>query len=420
MLVVGLLFSGSCATNPVTGKSELVLISENEEIAQGIESYPVATQMSEGETPHAEIRRLVQEVGQKMARNCERPSLPWAFNVVDSNDPNAYALPAGKISITRGLLTKLESEDQLAAVLGHEIGHVTARHSVVAQSRGALLGLVLGVGGVVLDARETAGAGGILLAGHLGAALLTTKYSRDQERQADELGMRYMTAAGYNPRAFVETMQVLQAAAQQEPSKFEALFSSHPLTAERIATARQRLASGYTEVQTRKISTAAFARAVAPLKSEAPAFALAEEGRALARKSETALAAQKFEQAVKAVPGSPILNALWADALYDLRDFERSQEIASRAPGLFYGRLVGGAANWQLRRFRESLGELDAAERLVPGTVLVAYFRGRDYEDLGDRQAAAEQYGKVAQATQGRGEYGVYAALRLREWGYLQ
>jgi predicted Zn-dependent protease len=413
-----------CATNPVTGKSQVVLMSEQQELEMGKAYYPVTTQLSEGELPHREVQNLVTRVGMKMARASERPNLPWEFNVVDSNEPNAYALPGGKLSITRGLISKMESEDQLASVLGHENGHVTARHSVVSASRSQLLGLLLGVGSAVLQTQGVPGAGAIELAGQVGAALLTTKYSRDQERQADELGFKYMTAAGYNPRAFVETFQILAAAAKREPSKFENLFASHPMTSERIATAEQRLASpAAAEYRSRPPQTSEFLRAVRPLKEEAPAFALADEAKELARSRRTREAAERFERAVSMVPNSPILNALWGDTLYDLGDYGRSEQVSDRAnslnPQLFYARLVNGAANWRLRDLRESIEQLRVAERLVPDTYLVAYFAGRVLEDSGDRRAAAEQYAKVAQATQGQGEYGTYAVGRLREWGYL-
>ncbi|MDQ5873215.1 MAG: M48 family metalloprotease, partial [Acidobacteriota bacterium] len=146
-----LLALSGCATNPVTGKSQVVLMSEQQELELGKAYYPITTQLSEGVLPHREVQNLVTRVGMSMARASERPNLPWEFNVVDSNEPNAYALPGGKLSITRGLISKMESEDQLASVLGHEIGHVTARHSVVSASRSQLLGLLLGVGGAVLQ-----------------------------------------------------------------------------------------------------------------------------------------------------------------------------------------------------------------------------------------------------------------------------
>jgi predicted Zn-dependent protease len=412
-----------CSTNPVTGKSQLVLISEQEEVATGNQYYPITTQLSEGEVPHRDIQSLVKRVGMSMARISERPNLPWDFNVVDSNQPNAYALPGGKISITRGLVSKMQTEDQLASVLAHEIGHVTAKHAVVSASRQQLLGAVLGVGGAVLETTGTPGAGAIQLASQIGATLLVQKYSRDQERQSDELGLKYMTAAGYNPRAFVDTMEILQAAARQEPSKFETLFTSHPVTSERIQTAQERLASGYVEAQNRPMHTDEFRRAIAPLKDEAPAFALADEARTLAANRRSREAEERFARAASMVPGSPILHALWGDTLYDLGDPARSDQVTDRAnslnPQLYYGRLVNGAANWRQRNLREALDQLSTAERLVPGTVLVAYFAGRTLEDMGDRQAAAQQFAKVAQATQGQGEYGQYAVTRLREWGMI-
>ncbi|HKA36102.1 MAG TPA: M48 family metalloprotease [Thermoanaerobaculia bacterium] len=410
----------SCATNPVTGKSQFMFVSEQEEVAQGQQLYPSATQMSEGATPHKEIQDLVTAVGNKMARSSERPNLPWEFNVVDANEPNAYALPGGKISFTRGLLARLDSEDEVAAVLGHEIGHVTARHSAAAQSRETLMGAALGVGGAVLGATGTTGAGAITAAGQLGASLLTTRYSRDQERQADELGMRYMTAAGYNPRGFVQVMEVLLAASQKEPSKWEALFASHPMTSERVATAKERLASTYAKYQDRPMTTAAFARAVAPIKAEVPAFALADEGKKLVAAKQLAPASEKFERAVKMAPDSPILNALWADTLFDLGNYPRAEEASSRAPGLYIGRAVNGASNWRLRRYPQAIASLDEADKLVPGTLLVSYVRGRAYEDSGDRRAAAGEYAKVAQGTKGQGEAGGYAVQKLREWGYAQ
>ena len=114
--IAAFLAVGACSTNPVTGKSQVVLISEQQEVELGKQYFPIATQLSEGETPHRDVQELVTRVGMKMARTSERPNLPWEFSVVDSNQPNAYALPGGKISVSRGMVSKMESEDQLASV----------------------------------------------------------------------------------------------------------------------------------------------------------------------------------------------------------------------------------------------------------------------------------------------------------------
>jgi predicted Zn-dependent protease len=412
-----------CATNPVTGKSELSFVSEEQEIAVGNENFPIMTQQSEGETGHAEIQRLVSEVGKKMAATSERPQLPWEFNVVDDNTPNAYALPGGKISITRGLITLFQTEDQLAGVVGHEIGHATARHYAAHSSRASIAQILVGaatIGAAAADIDPNLVATG---AG-VGSQLVLTKYSRDQERQSDELGMKYMTAAGYNPKGFAEAMEILKSTHDREPDALSQLFASHPVTGERIATARERLATQYAQYTSRPEKKDAFQRAIAPLRQEAPAFQLADEGKELLARKQVEPADAKFAQAARMAPDAAILHVFHAQTRWALNDPAGAERAAARAvaanPELFYGRLYRGAAFLRLKRPQDALTELDAANRLVPQQLVVAFLRGRAFEDMGRRQEAAELYSAVAQATQGQGQYGQYAVQRLREWGYLR
>src|SRR5512139_888933 len=141
----------ACAVNPVTRRSELSLMSESQEVQMGAESYPLYTQMSDGLFQDEALQAYVQSVGERLARGSHRPDLDYRFNVVNSSEINAYALPGGKISITRGLLSKMKNEAELAAVLGHEIGHVTARHAAAGYTRQVLAGVVTGLGAVVLQ-----------------------------------------------------------------------------------------------------------------------------------------------------------------------------------------------------------------------------------------------------------------------------
>lgn len=416
------LAAGGCATNPVTGKSELSLVSEQQELAIGEEAYPLMTQQSEGETGHAEIQRLVSDVGKKMAASSERPQLRWEFNVVDDNTPNAYALPGGKISITRGLITLFETEDQLAGVIGHEIGHATARHYNAQASRGQIAQILVGAATIGASAADidpnlvATGAG-------LGAQLVLTKYSRDQERQSDELGMKYMTAAGYNPKGFAESMEILKATHDREPGAVEQLFASHPVTGERITTARERVAQQYASYTSRPEKTDAFRRAIAPLRKEAPAFKIADEGKQLLAQKRVPEADAKFAQAAQMAPDAAILHVYYAQSRWNLQDAAGAERASSRGiqanPNLFYARLYRGVALLKLKRPQEALPELDVADKLVPQQLVVAFLRGRAYEDLGRREEAARLYNAVAQATQGQGSYGEYAVRRLREWGYI-
>lgn len=189
--VVGLV---ACAVNPATGERQLSFIGEAREIELGAE-YDKALVAEMGLYPDSALQAYVQAIGDALAARSERPNLPWTFRVVDDPVVNAFALPGGYIYITRGILAHFDSEAELAAVIGHEIGHVTARHSVNQLSRGMLA--QLGLGAASIFSPRVASLSDLASAA-LGVLFL--KYGRDDERQADDLGLRYMRAANYDPR----------------------------------------------------------------------------------------------------------------------------------------------------------------------------------------------------------------------------
>jgi predicted Zn-dependent protease len=198
----------ACAVNPVTGRTQLMLLSEAQEIRMGQEYDPqIVAEM--GLYPDDGWQRYVQELGAGMAARSERPSLPWTFRVIDDPVVNAFAVPGGFIYVTRGILAYFESEAELASVLGHEIGHVTARHSAARISTQQLAQLGLAVGTVLRpDLEGLAGVAGA------GLQLLFLSHSRDDERQADDLGLRYMHAAGYDPARMAGVYEMLGAVSQ--------------------------------------------------------------------------------------------------------------------------------------------------------------------------------------------------------------
>jgi predicted Zn-dependent protease len=195
----------ACAINPVTGDRQLALISESQEIAMGQEYDPqIVAQM--GLYPDSSLQQYVRGLGMPMARASERPDLPWTFRVLDDPLVNAFAVPGGFIYLTRGILAHMGSEAELVGILGHEIGHVTARHSVNQMSRQQLAQLGLGVGMILRPELQQFGD----LAG-AGLGLLFLKYGRDAEYQSDDLGVRYMTEAGYDPRQLASVFRTLSA-----------------------------------------------------------------------------------------------------------------------------------------------------------------------------------------------------------------
>lgn len=224
----------SCVRNPVTGEKELTFISETQERQIGKENYKTMIQAQGGPfTADPELVSYVQSVGKKLAQESHRPQLSFEFMIVNDSEINAWALPGGKIAINRGLLLELTSEAELAAVLGHEITHATARHGAKGLERSILLqGGIIALGIAVKDNRYN----DILVSGaSVGALLLQQKYSRGQELEADRFGIQYLAKAGYNPDAAIRLQETfLRLSKDRESSRFDELFASHPPTSERI------------------------------------------------------------------------------------------------------------------------------------------------------------------------------------------
>src|SRR5437867_404259 len=193
----------ACATNPATGKRQFSLMSEEQEIAAGQQNN-VEVRREMGVYDDRALEEYITTTGMRLAQMSERPNLPWHFTVVDVPAINAFALPGGYIYITRGILPFLDNEAQLAGVIGHEIGHVTARHAAQQYSRstGAELGLILG-SIFVPQTRPLA------QLGESGLGVLFLKYGRDDEAQADGLGGKYASGAGWEPAGIPQTLTTL-------------------------------------------------------------------------------------------------------------------------------------------------------------------------------------------------------------------
>ncbi|MGQ0562866.1 MAG: M48 family metalloprotease [Gemmatimonadota bacterium] len=228
----------ACATNPVTGRREFALISEAQEIQLG-QQAAAQVEQTLGLVDDAELQAYVRRIGLQLAAASERPQLPWRFGVIDDPVPNAFALPGGPVYITRGLMNLMNSEAELATVLGHEIGHITARHSVSQISRAQLAQLGLALGSIFSPTVESLG--GVL---STGVQLLFLKYGRDAERQADELGFKYALSQSYDVGEMDDVFLALQRIGDVEGrSGIPSWLSTHPDPGERIETARERFAA---------------------------------------------------------------------------------------------------------------------------------------------------------------------------------
>ncbi len=245
LLVPVLLFLGltSCATNPVSGQPDLVFLTEAQEVSLGRSNDPKIRQQY-GVYNDPELQAYVQRVGDRLAKKSHRPTLKYTFTVLDSEEVNAFALPGGYVYITRGIMAYIQNEAELAAVLGHEIGHVTARHGVNQYTRAMAAQIGAGVLSAVVP--QLGNQLGQELLNILGNALLSG-YGREDELQADRLGAEYIARTGYDPDAVIGVVSILKnqeefekkraAAENREPRVYHGVFASHPSADTRLQQA---------------------------------------------------------------------------------------------------------------------------------------------------------------------------------------
>ena len=243
-----------CASNPVTGRPDLVFQSESGEIKRSKEVHPMIMQQFGGPYQDEKLQAYVNEVGQRTAKASHRPELEYHFMVLDSEDINAFTTGGGYVYITRGIMNYLNNEAELAAVLGHEIGHVTARHPVRQQSKSTLSNIGAAAVGIFTGSADLAG-----LANYAGAALVSG-YGRDQELEADRLGAEYLVKVGFKPDHMIDVVRLLKnqemyelARAREEkrqPRVYHGVFATHPDNDQRlneVVKAAEKLKGGPTD-----------------------------------------------------------------------------------------------------------------------------------------------------------------------------
>ena len=223
----------SCAINPVTGRTELMLLSDEDEVRMGQETDPEITAMY-GIYDDVALVTYIDNLGQQMAKISHRPQLTYTFNVMDSPVINAFAVPGGYVYLTRGILAYLNSEAELAGVIGHEIGHITARHSAQQYTKAQLAQVGLGLGALLSETfAQYAG-----LAGQ-GIGFLFLKFSRDNEREADSLGVEYSSKTGYDARQMANFFITLDKMHGGEKGSLPDFLTTHPNPENRVGAVRE-------------------------------------------------------------------------------------------------------------------------------------------------------------------------------------
>ena len=458
-------FVASCAANPVTGKDELMLVSEEEEIQIGNSVYRDALWSAEGgggEYPDAQLKRYLEGVVTRLHRTSHRSNLPLTFSVQNSSVPNAWAIP-GHVVMTRGLIAGLDNEGEFAYVMGHEIGHISAKHSAKQMSQNMMLGLALGIAAVAVGGDDYGEA--VVGLGALGGQLLLLKYSRDDELEADRLGVAYMSRLGYNPnnalsahRNLDKVFKEYARSVGQEPAErtfFEELLSTHPRTSVRIDEMQQMINSTpqsamagdgsnraayhsmttnlrrthrvYTEYydkaarafEKNRIVEAnnLISRAIAEDRHQPPFYALA--GFIYLKQKKDSEAERYFRAALSlqgtyqpAIRGLGMMN-------YRKQNYAAAIENMRQAVQIFPGDVTSqrllGLSYYRTGNYRAAINPLQTVAQASPKNKTIHGILGQCYENVNDQRAAYEQYKLQVQAAP-ESDAGRLAAARVQAW----
>lgn len=409
----------ACGVNPVTGKKEIQFISEAQELQLGEQNYAPARQGEGGDlTVLPELTAYVNGVGQKLAAVADR-KLPYEFVVLNNSVPNAWALPGGKIAINRGLLTELNSEAELAAVLGHEIVHAAARHGAKAQERGTLMQVGMAaaqIGAAMSDVDP--GVANLALGGaSVGLQMVQMKYGREHELESDEYGMKYMKLAGYDPAGAITLQETFvrlsQGGGQKQQNWLEGLFASHPPSQERVdrnkATA-DKLGRGGT------LGADTFAAAVKPLRQLKPAYDKADQALAAAQKKDYATAKSLANEAAKAIPKEGSFQVLLGQIALAEKQPRAAAAYYDKAmqlnPNYFASHLGAGVAQLQLDNKQKAEQHLKRSAELLP-TAPAAYYLGNIARDRGDAESARKYYEAAATSQSAIGQAAAVEFMKM-------
>lgn len=402
-----LTFLTACGVNPVTGKKEIQFVSEAEELQIGEKNYSPTRQGEGGDlTVLPELTAYVSGVGQKLAAVSDR-KLPYEFVVLNNSVPNAWALPGGKIAVNRGLLTELQNESELAAVLGHEIVHAAARHGAKAQERGTMMqvGMQAAQIGAGIAGIDPNLAGLALQGAGTGLQMIQMKYGRDQELQSDEYGMKYMKLAGYEPWGAVtlqETFVRLSGGGgAKQASWMEGLFASHPPSQERVDANKktaEKLGRGG------DVGAETFTAAMQKLREMKPAFDKYDQAAAAAQKKDYPAAKALLADAARMVPNESSFQVLLGQIALAEKQPQAAAGYFDKAmalnPNYFATYLGAGIAQSQLGSKQKAEEYLSRSARLFP-TAPAAYYLGNLARDRGDTAAARQFYQAAANSSQG-------------------
>jgi predicted Zn-dependent protease len=411
-----------CAVNPVTGQQQLMLVSEAQEIDMDAKSSPHQFSADYGAVQDSSLNAYLTQVGRRLTGITHRPQMPYSFRAVNANYVNAYAFPGGSIAVTRGILLKVEDEAELAALLGHELGHVNARHTAEIMSKNMVISGV--VGGVTAWV-GSGGAYGQALSqlGMLGSGALLASYSRDNERQADALGLEYMVKGGYGPEGMVGLMDILNNLSKGHNSAADLLFATHPMSRERYRTAVREVNTAYAGAKGKPLYRERYMDRTAKLRRIRGAIDNLQKGEVEMAGEKYAAAETLFRKALQQAPRDYAGLVLMAKCQLAQKKvaaaggyLKTAQQVYPQEAQTYY---LNGYVQLTQKQYDAALAQFDAYDTRLAGNPSITFFKGVAHEGRGARKSAADKYYRYLQAVN-QGSNAQYAYNRLVEWGYIK
>ncbi len=414
-----------CAVDPVTGQKTLVGMSEEQEKSVDKSQSPQQFSADLGAVQDSNLNRYVGEVGGRIWGKSHRPQMPYSARVLNANYVNAYTFPGGSMGVTRGIMLEMQSEDELAALLGHEVGHVNARHSAERAGKEMLANVAMTAAQVAIASSESGQKYLPILQPltQIGASALLAKYSRDNEREADSLGLDYLVAGGYNPDGMAGLMNLLRSGGQTKPNLLETMFSSHPMSEERYQTAVAAAEKRHAGQRGRPLQRERYLDHTAGLRRIQPTVASCQKGEALMAQQQLPQSEAQFALALRHTPDDYAANVLMAKALMAQKKNQQADIFLATAKTLYPGEAqavhLAGLAKLALQQPDAALAEFKAYDQLLPGNPATLFFMGAANENMGKKQDAANYYYRYLQSGAQGGE-AQFAVARLRDWKVIK
>jgi predicted Zn-dependent protease len=396
-----------------------MLVSEDQEIQIDKQYAPYQFSADYGTVQDKKLNAYIDRTGKNIAARTHRAHMPYNFHAVNANYVNAYAFPGGSIACTRGILLSLDNEAELAALLGHELGHVNARHTAEQMSKGMLTQVV--VGGLSVAAGAAGAAYGNIASqlGQLGAGALLASYSRDNERQADALGMEYMVSSGYSSEGMVGLMDLLQSMGKHKPSAIELMFATHPMSEERYQTAVETANTKYKSAKGKPLHRERYMDHTATLRASKVAIEEMQKGEKEMMGKNFSAAESHFRKALKIAPNDYTAMVLMSKSQLIQKKWTVGRQYAEMAqkayPQEAQAYHLSGYAKIQLKDYEGALGEFDSYDKLLSGNPNTFFFKGYAYEGMKKYPESGRQYQQFLQVVN-QGDYARHAYNRLREW----